>query len=47
MVTTQHLRRAELSMYRDLPGRISQKTAVEGKGKAWESKLIFRDNSKH
>ena len=37
MVTTQDFRRAEFSLFRDLPGRISWKTALEGKGKAQES----------
>lgn len=34
MVTTQDFRRAEFSLFKGLPGRISWKTALEGKWKA-------------
>lgn len=43
-ITSWHFRRAEFVLFRDLLGRISWKTAVEGKGKACESWLIFKDN---
>lgn len=37
MITTQDFRRAEVSLFRDIPGRTSWKTALEVKGKAWKS----------
>jgi len=42
-ITSWHLRRAKFGLFSDLLSRISWKSAVEGKGKACESWLIFKD----
>lgn len=43
-ITSWHFRRTEFDLFRDILGRMSWKTAVEGKGKACENQLIFKNN---